>query len=166
MVKIFILNILIVSILCYLIECNGEVHLQSVLQTVSGEVGAGNFSYYSLMYIGPITLFLYSSEGDADLYVSQEISKPTFEPDSYCLQSATCGVDIIDIPKSFQRPVSIGVYGHPSHDISTYVLKVVGLYTENSDEHDSSDTVNPDSTIETDTSDLNEEDRLNNPEVS
>ncbi|KYN22936.1 DNA repair endonuclease XPF, partial [Trachymyrmex cornetzi] len=68
--------------------------------------------------------------GDADLYASQIISKPTYEPDHYCLQSATCGEDTIFIPKSFKRPVSIGVYGHPSHEISKYTLLVSEVIVE------------------------------------
>ncbi|KYM86435.1 DNA repair endonuclease XPF, partial [Atta colombica] len=68
--------------------------------------------------------------GDADLYASQIISKPTYEPDYYCLQSATCGEDTIFIPKSFKRPVSIGVYGHPSHEISKYTLLVSEVIVE------------------------------------
>lgn len=39
--------------------------------------------------------------GDADLYASQIISKPTYEPDHYCLQSTTCGEDTIFIPKRY-----------------------------------------------------------------
>ncbi|KYM98817.1 DNA repair endonuclease XPF, partial [Cyphomyrmex costatus] len=68
--------------------------------------------------------------GDADLYASQIISKPTYEPDHYCLQSVTCGEDTIFIPKSFKRPVSIGVYGHPSHEISKYTLLVSEVIVE------------------------------------
>lgn len=76
------------------------------------------------MYEGPIALHLYSQSGDADLYVSQHNSKPTFDPETYCLQSSTCGVDSVDIPKGFRRPVGIGVYGHPSHESSNYLLEV------------------------------------------
>ncbi|XP_046673559.1 UPF0669 protein v1g209471-like [Homalodisca vitripennis] len=96
-----------------------------VLHSVSGEVSSGNYTYYSLMYKGPITLYLYSTSGDADIYVSQFVNKPSFEPDNYCLQSSTCGLDVIHIPKSFNRPVGIAVYGHPSHEFSEYYLDVV-----------------------------------------
>lgn len=77
------------------------------------------------MHGGDVSLYLYSTSGDADLYVSQYVSKPTFEPESYCLQSVTCGVDVVRIPKSFQRPVYIAVYGHPSHEVNHYTLDVV-----------------------------------------
>lgn len=39
--------------------------------------------------------------GDVDLYASQTTTKPTYEPDHYCLQSTTCGEDIIFIPKRY-----------------------------------------------------------------
>lgn len=39
--------------------------------------------------------------GDTDLYASQIITKPTYEPDQYCLQSATCGDDVIVIPDRY-----------------------------------------------------------------
>lgn len=38
------------------------------------------------------------SKGDADLYISQKHVTPTYEPQDYCLHSATCGVDQVDIP--------------------------------------------------------------------
>nr|CAD7600678.1 unnamed protein product [Timema genevievae] len=96
---------------------------ESLLHSVAGEVGRGNYTYYTLMYEGPITLYLYSQSGDADIYVSQTTKKPTFEPDTYCLQSSTCGLDVIKIPRSFRRPVRIGVYGHPSKELSTFLLE-------------------------------------------
>ncbi|XP_050054434.1 UPF0669 protein C6orf120 homolog [Aphis gossypii] len=66
-------------------------------------------------------------EGDADLYVSQpHISHhPTFDPDTYCLQSTTCGIDILHIPKWFKRPIYLGIYGHPSYEITSYTLDII-----------------------------------------
>ncbi|EFN90057.1 Uncharacterized protein C6orf120-like protein, partial [Harpegnathos saltator] len=95
-----------------------------LLHYVSDDVPGGSYKYYSLTYDGYIKIRLTSLTGDADLYASQITNKPTYEPDHYCLQSTTCGEDIIFIPKSFKRPVSIGVYGHPSHEISKYTLLV------------------------------------------
>lgn len=109
---------------------------EQLLHSVAGEVGRGNYTYYSLMYEGPIVLSLYSELGDADLYVSQTVTKPTFEPETYCLQSSTCGLDVVHIPRSFSRPVGIGVYGHISHEVSVYLLEV--LYREE-DETDNFD---------------------------
>ncbi|XP_053594042.1 UPF0669 protein C6orf120 homolog [Microplitis demolitor] len=97
---------------------------EQLLHYVNDEVAGGSYKYYSLMYDGIIKILLVSQKGDTDLYVSQLINKPTYESDQYCLQSTTCGDDIIFIPQSFKRPVSIGVYGHPSHEISQYNLFV------------------------------------------
>ncbi|KAK0178143.1 hypothetical protein PV328_002120 [Microctonus aethiopoides] len=114
----FFINILVVNISCIL-AAN-----EQLLHYVSDETSGGSYKYYSLMYEGVIKIILLSQKGDADLYLSQTISKPTYEPDQYCLQSTTCGEDIIFIPESFKRPVSIGVYGHPSHETSHYNLLV------------------------------------------
>lgn len=103
---------------------------EELLHYVSDDVPGGSYKYYSLTYDGYIKIRLTSITGDADLYASQTTTKPTYEPDHYCLQSTTCGEDIIFIPKSFKRPVSIGVYGHPSHEISKYTLLVSELMIE------------------------------------
>ncbi|XP_017797478.1 PREDICTED: UPF0669 protein v1g209471-like [Habropoda laboriosa] len=95
-----------------------------LLHYTADEVTAGSYKYYGLTYDGFIKIILISEIGDADLYASQTISKPTYEPHEYCLQSATCGEDIILIPDSFKRPVTIGVYGHPSNENSKYILLV------------------------------------------
>ncbi|CAL7944606.1 unnamed protein product [Xylocopa violacea] len=95
-----------------------------LLHYITDEVAEGSYKYYSLAYNGFIKIVLISEFGDADLYASQTTTKPTYEPDHYCLQSATCGEDIILIPDNFKRPVSIGVYGHPSHENSRYILLV------------------------------------------
>jgi len=34
---------------------------------------------------------------------------------------------------SFKRPVSIGVYGHPSHEVSRYILSVFEVTVEDDD---------------------------------
>lgn len=103
---------------------------QHILMSVTGEVARDNYSYYSLVYDGAISLHLHSLTGDADLYISQVYPTPTYEPDSYCLQSSTCGLDVIHVPKSFRRPLGIGVYGHPSHETSTYLLEVIFPYND------------------------------------
>ncbi|KAK1119856.1 hypothetical protein K0M31_012933 [Melipona bicolor] len=113
-----------------------------LLHYIIDEVAGGSFKYYSLAYDGFIKIVLISEVGDTDLYASQTTTKPTYELDHYCLQSATCGEDIILIPDSFKRPVSIGVYGHPSHENSKYILLVYQTtdtenisYKRNSDIH-------------------------------
>ena len=47
------------------------------IQSLSGEVDAGNFSYYKLSSEGNIYLKLVSTEGDADLYASTQTLTPT-----------------------------------------------------------------------------------------
>uniref|UniRef100_A0A8D9B4U3 UPF0669 protein C6orf120 homolog n=1 Tax=Cacopsylla melanoneura TaxID=428564 RepID=A0A8D9B4U3_9HEMI len=96
-----------------------------LLQSVTGEVKAGEYFHYSLNYQGPLSLYLTSKTGDADFYVSTTVEKPTFDPDTYDVQSANCGIDIVHIPESFKRPVHISVYGHPAAEHSEYILDVV-----------------------------------------
>nr|XP_033795594.1 UPF0669 protein C6orf120 homolog [Geotrypetes seraphini]XP_033795595.1 UPF0669 protein C6orf120 homolog [Geotrypetes seraphini]XP_033795596.1 UPF0669 protein C6orf120 homolog [Geotrypetes seraphini]XP_033795597.1 UPF0669 protein C6orf120 homolog [Geotrypetes seraphini] len=93
-----------------------------LLHVVQGQIGAGNYSYLRLNHEGKIILKMQSLRGDADLYVSDTTLHPSF--DEYELQSATCGQDVIVVPAHFQRPVGIGVYGHPSHLESEYEMKV------------------------------------------
>lgn len=88
-----------------------------------GEVGAGNFSYYSLSEVGDVTFILYSRKGDADIYVAQEKEFLNFE--DYDLSSVTCGVDKVLVPASFSRPVHIGIYGHIHKPLSKYTLVAI-----------------------------------------
>ena len=90
------------------------------IQSLSGRIGGGNYTYYKLLRSGNIQIQLRSIEGDADMYVSQSVLHPTYELDNFDLQSATCGEDVVEIPESFKRPVGIGIYGHPRHRESTY----------------------------------------------
>ncbi|XP_012637989.1 UPF0669 protein C6orf120 homolog [Microcebus murinus] len=93
-----------------------------LLHVVQGQIGAGNYSYLRLNHEGKIILKMQSLKGDADLYVSDSTLHPSF--DDYELQSVTCGQDIVFIPAHFQRPVGIGIYGHPSHHESEFEMKV------------------------------------------
>lgn len=93
-----------------------------LLHVVQGHIGAGNYSYLRLNHEGKIVLTVRSLTGDADLYVSATTLHPSF--DDYELQSVTCGRDAVSIPAHFQRPVGIGVYGHPSHHESEFEMRV------------------------------------------
>ncbi|KAG1681763.1 UPF0669 protein [Nymphon striatum] len=53
---------------------------------VQGEVEAGNYTYYTLNTEGRFILTLSSEIGDADIYVSDSETHPTFEVDGNCLQ--------------------------------------------------------------------------------
>lgn len=65
------------------------------------------------------------SEGDADLYISQHTLHPSYNLSEYCLHSASCGQDRVDIPSVFKRPIGVAVYGHMLYPVSTYKLTVV-----------------------------------------
>lgn len=93
-----------------------------LLHVVQGHIGAGNYSYLRLNHDGRIILHMQSLKGDADLYVSDKTLHPSF--DTYKLQSATCGHDIVVVPGDFRRPVGIGIYGHPSHQESEFEMRV------------------------------------------
>ncbi|KAK3584499.1 hypothetical protein CHS0354_006031 [Potamilus streckersoni] len=85
-------------------------------------VQADNFIYYRLFVKGNIYIELESLEGDADIYVSDE----TLEPDyvNYKLKSATCGLDSVDVPAEFKRPVGIGIFGQPNHVSSRRIMEI------------------------------------------
>ena len=102
-------------------------------QSVAGEVEAGNFTYYTLRQTGHIRMELYSLTGDADIYVSDATNeRPTFMFEEHMLSSATCGLDVVDIPESFSRPVHIGVYGHPNYSNTTFNMD--GVIVEETEE--------------------------------
>lgn len=93
-------------------------------ERVSGVVGAGNYTYYTLSKHGSVTILLHPVSGDPDLYVSERNVQPTFDLDNHCLQSTTCGPERVELPRHFGRPVGIGIYGHPSYLLSVYELEV------------------------------------------
>lgn len=93
-------------------------------EKVSGSVGAGNYSYYTLSKPGAVTILVHPLSGDPDLYVAERNVQPTFDLDNHCLQSTTCGHERVELPRHFGRPVGIGIYGHPSHALSIYELEV------------------------------------------
>uniref|UniRef100_A0A4W5PJT8 Chromosome 6 open reading frame 120 n=1 Tax=Hucho hucho TaxID=62062 RepID=A0A4W5PJT8_9TELE len=72
-----------------------------LLHVVQGHIGAGNYSYLRLNHDGKIILHMCSLKGDADLYVSDKTLRPSF--DTYRLQSATCGQDVVVVPGDFVR---------------------------------------------------------------
>ena len=90
----------------------------------TGRVGAYNYTYYTYEGEEPIRVKLITVTGDVDLYIGEQDEKPTYELHKHSLQSTTCGDDILDVPASLKRPIVIGVYGHPSHEESAYVLQV------------------------------------------
>lgn len=55
-------------------------------ERVSGTVGGGNYSYYTLSKPGSVTILLHPVSGDPDLYVAERNVQPTFDLDNHCLQ--------------------------------------------------------------------------------
>ncbi|XP_037091117.1 UPF0669 protein C6orf120 homolog isoform X1 [Pollicipes pollicipes] len=108
-----------------LLQCACAVWGDYLIQSIRGEVEAGNYTYYKLQWDGPVTVILETLRGDADLYVSETHLKPSFEPDQFDFSSATCGLDSVDIPRGCPRPLGVSVYGHPSATLSSYELRLV-----------------------------------------
>ena len=104
---------------------------EEILQSLDGVVGGENYTYYRLSRPGHIRIEMESLVGDADLYVSDKTSSPDFE--DFMQQSVTCGLDIADIPASYNRPVGIGVYGYPNYESSKYRITII-LVSETDDE--------------------------------
>jgi len=103
-------------------------------QSVTGEVGEGNYTYYTLKQLGNVQLVLTTLEGDADMYVSGfDQEQPTFMFEGHYLASTTCGEDVVSLPYHMKRPIHIGVYGHPRHPVSKFLLEVVIVETKDFD---------------------------------
>nr|XP_054759700.1 UPF0669 protein C6orf120-like [Lytechinus pictus] len=95
---------------CFSMEPESYFYL---LQSFVDDIGPGNYSYFKLSRQGNVRIFVETLLGDADIYVSQANSKPSFE--DYDFKSVTCGEDYVDIPESFKRPTAIAIYGHPRY---------------------------------------------------
>ena len=102
------------------LACQTLADYLGLLHTISQRVGGGNFTRFELHDKGNIRLVLDSVQGDADLYISDTNTQPDWT--DYELNSVTCGEDIVEVPLEMKRPVYIGVFGHPSHDVSHYNL--------------------------------------------
>lgn len=112
---------LFLALCCAVAVTSCSAHL--LLQTVNSDIGAENYTYYRLNRPGTIILQLESILGDADLFVSDVTLNPTF--DDYEAQSVTCGLDIVEIPYYYSRPVGVAIYGHVSYALSQYKLEIL-----------------------------------------
>lgn len=72
---------------------------EELLAVREGTVKNETFVYLYVFHQGNINLSLKSVAGDADLYISETNRLPTYDVDLYDLHSATCGIDVIRIPK-------------------------------------------------------------------
>ena len=80
-----------IYILCVLLSLVHVCISEYLIQSFTGKIGSGNYSYHKLTAEGNIRLLLESTVGDADLYLSESTLKPDF--DNYDLCSVTCGDD-------------------------------------------------------------------------
>jgi hypothetical protein len=96
-----------------------ENNMRLVSKT-TGQLGAGNFSHYSLTDRGTFKLVLVSEQGDADLYVSDKHARVDFS--NYDYQSITYGEDYVFVKDDMTRPVYISVYAHPYHYQTVFTL--------------------------------------------
>ena len=112
------------SIIFVLPICNLWQIVQSEYMIFSGTetVNGDSYKYLELKEQGQFRIELHSVAGDADLYISDLTDRPDYV--EYEMKSDTCGEDILYIPPSMSRPVSIGVFGHPSYEQSTFSLQV------------------------------------------
>ncbi|WKX95633.1 hypothetical protein Q1695_012247 [Nippostrongylus brasiliensis] len=95
-----------------------------IFYAVEGQVASANFTRYELKFPEPLRIVVQSLEGDADIYFSYTNKKVSFELDKHDASSTTCGLDYIDV-KSSPRPSYLGVYGHPSKNMSSYRLLIM-----------------------------------------
>lgn len=101
-----------------------EVASHQVVEMIIGSVAANQFTYYSLNKAGRVVITLIPRKGDPDLYIAENGSEPDFHLENHSYQSATCGIERVIIPKHANRPIGIGVFGHPSQEWSAYELQV------------------------------------------
>lgn len=108
-------------ILAFVIEL-GVYGSEILAYKFTGSVGAGNFSYVKLHRDGQVKLLLDSTSGDADIYVSSATLSPDYI--NYELCSTTCGTDEVVVSSDMIRPIGVGIFGHPSHEVSHFDLTV------------------------------------------
>lgn len=97
-----------------------------VIQVVSGSVGAGEYSLYTVELTSTLALVLVTDRGDGDLYISLSEEPPTFELYDYASQ--TCGAEIVIVPvmdESTKHLAIAGVYGHVRYNTTDYRLYLI-----------------------------------------
>ncbi|KFD47631.1 hypothetical protein M514_11494 [Trichuris suis] len=127
------LTTFLLPLLCHSLV-NADNTLVPSQQIITGDVVAGNYTYFKISKPGAAALVLLSYEGDADLYISTGTPTPTFSLDDHQFQSATCGVDHVELPSSISRPLYVGIYGHPSHELSRYFFAITLFEGDNGDD--------------------------------
>ncbi len=115
---------------CFLLTSayNDEDDNENLIYLAKGQVEGGNYTYG---FIGAedrkgvkTRIELTSFEGDADLYVSEEHQRPTFDFERHSGSSASCGVDIVELEPSEDKRAFLGIYGHPRFDVSVFQIAI------------------------------------------
>lgn len=124
------------SFLSFLVPLARQLFIQSInghnVFVDGSVVAAGNFNSYFFESDHRVKIVLTTLKGDCDIYVVKGRNAPNFDVDGHHLQSTTCGLDIVDVPDNFGSEMTIGIYGHPSHEVSVCHLEVI-TYDENED---------------------------------
>ncbi|XP_065220641.1 UPF0669 protein C6orf120 homolog [Planococcus citri] len=123
------------TISCVLFE---RIEVDVVWPMFKGHVEGGSVAVFKLYYPQSLDIRLSSEWGDADLYISNSKSHqlPLYEPNSYILHSATCGVDTVHVHERLKRPLYVSVYGHPSYKVSVYELSIINRPSTQADDND------------------------------
>ena len=87
-----------------------SINATNLLKTFHGQVGAGNYSHFSIFEDGIIKIEVITVMGDADLYVCERSKKCNFY--NYDWQSITYGIDEVVITDEVKRPVSKFLNNH------------------------------------------------------
>ena len=101
-------------------QVNCSSFTAQLLAIVEGELGAGNYSHYTMHEHGHYKIVLQSVRGDADLYMSDKSKRADFY--NYDWQSTTYGLDEIEITPDMTRPIAVSVYAHPYYSTSVFIL--------------------------------------------
>jgi len=102
--------------------------LTSDASPISGSLSPLTSHFYTFSFSSPPLFVLKTECGDADLYVSNNYTHPSYE--KYDLQSATTDVEILQTPSYFTSPVRVGVFGAMPYVLTNYTLHLLSNETD------------------------------------
>lgn len=113
------------SLLCTFALFSSSCRGYEIREYAQAEITAGESHYYSYPSkpSDTIILALLSDEGDADMFVSTSVRKPSCEDYNY--SSSSCGLDLVVVPPGEHSKIFIGVYGHVRYQNTTYRLYIL-----------------------------------------
>ena len=102
-------------------------HCYELVHQIAGTVEGDHTQYYTLKQESITLLCLISDIGDADIYVDRTSNTKTPNYASHEYSSVSTGIDVITIlyDKEKTDTLSIGIHGHPRHEMSSYRLYVL-----------------------------------------